>query len=743
MSNPPAFFPGSQPSHARLLARFRPSLPEGSTRGWLETLESNERGWLLDPFGISPAMAREAAQAGWRVLVCANNPIHRFLFELTSQPPAASELRAALAELSASRRGTERLEPHLRQLYRSHCAACGGEVEVESYLWERGQPTPFGRVYTCRGCGASGEFNATAEDAALAARVAGSHGLHLSRALERVAPAADPDRTHAEEALNAYLPRPLYVLFTLINKLDGLSLSAERRRLLMALLLHALDMGTTLSAHPSEREHPRQLVTPARFREANLWLALEQAVDLIGGREAGPQTPLTVWPNLPGPEGGICLFEGPVRELAEQIGDLKIGAVVTALPRPNQAFWTLSALWAGWLWGSEAAAAFKSVLRRQRYDFAWHTAALQNAFQHVGLIVAEKTPVFLLTGEAEAGLLAAVVSAAHTAHFRLEGVALRASEGQAQIHLAATGKAEPPSHLPSAAVAQLAAQRLLETYGQPCSYLRLYGAALVGLAAKGDLPAQKEQPAENYNTLQFALRESFSYREGFLRFGGGAGPETGQYWLREEQASQPPLADRLEKHLVNYLVRHGLSSRLKIEEAACKAFPGLCTPDANLVEAILSSYALASKSQPGLVDLRPEDAPARRKADLAALRDLLAQLGDRMGYESRGDAPLEWLQGSEVRYRFYPTMSAVLSSLLTVPARNMVHVMVLPGGRAGLVDFKLRADPRLKKLAEGWQFMKIRLLRRMVAGQQVQGGSLQEILALDPITDQDGQMRFL
>ena len=43
--------------------------------------------WVLDPFGFSPRLALEAARAGYRVLVTVNNPITRFLLEMSARPP--------------------------------------------------------------------------------------------------------------------------------------------------------------------------------------------------------------------------------------------------------------------------------------------------------------------------------------------------------------------------------------------------------------------------------------------------------------------------------------------------------------------------------------------------------------------------------------------------------------------------------------------------------------------------------
>ena len=168
----------------------------------------------------------------------------------------------------------------------------------------------------------------------------------------------------------------------MVNKLDAFT--GAKRKLAEALLLAAFDQSNALWAYPSARQRPRSLSIPPRFREINIWMALEGAVEAWHTRSDSQEAstlPLVTWPESPPSSGGICVFEGRLRDLVDQIAKsdgatLDISAVLTAFPRPNQAYWTLSALWSGWLWGHTGAAPFKSVLRRRRYDWGWHTTAL-------------------------------------------------------------------------------------------------------------------------------------------------------------------------------------------------------------------------------------------------------------------------------------------------------------------------------------------------------------------------------
>ena len=83
----------------------------------------------------------------------------------------------------------------------------------------------------------------TREDAERVKKIAATDSLHRSRAFERVTALKDEDRVYVEEAIQYYLPRPLYFLTTVINRLDTLDLTPERKRALAGLILLACDSG--------------------------------------------------------------------------------------------------------------------------------------------------------------------------------------------------------------------------------------------------------------------------------------------------------------------------------------------------------------------------------------------------------------------------------------------------------------------------------------------------------------------
>lgn len=777
MSDTFPFIPGKTPPKISPLGRYLPPIPKGVASTWLSR-HLPPGSWLLDPFGASPRVDVEASRAGYRVLVAANNPVARFLLEKTANPPDADRLRAALAELSASYKGTERIEPHIQSLYQTECAQCGQAITAEAFLWERDASAPFGRIYHCPYCNDGGERPATPQDAERARRFSSgpAGSLHRARALERVAHANDPDRPYAEEALEVYPPRAVYVLFTLINKLDqlypGLHEHSEKRSLLEALLLAAADQANALWPYPTARARPRQLSIPPRYRENNIWLALEEAItnwqpDVSGGFG---KVAVTTWPDLPPEEGGLCVFEGRFKELGDQLKQVKIEAVLAPIPRPNQAFWTLSALWAGWLWGYEASAPFKSVLRRRRYDWSWHATALHALWGPLAALLPIGTPIWGLIGESEPGFISAALTSAALAGFKLESIALQASSSQTQVSWRSGpetfGQIEPlpASGAADANLQSIAAQsglQYLEQRGEPVPYLSLHSAVLGAVCRAETLLGLS--PGDAVSAIQNAFIKAFTYANGFARFGGSEHSlDVGLWWLRQDphlssRMANLPLADRAEMAAVRFLSKNPGCTFLELEAAVCAELTGLMTPDTDLLYAILESYGeRIVREEPSASPVEEEDdlawrlqtsdTPQARTADIKTITGVLAEMGARLGFQVEGDAPQNWRDlNGEIQYSILISASTVFGKILSQAGMPTAKkILALPGSRSPLAAFKLSANPDLSRhLSSGWLFVKFRHIRRLAEDESLSATNLDDKLMLDPLTKDQPQMSLL
>ncbi|HSQ26039.1 MAG TPA: hypothetical protein VLM80_02835 [Anaerolineales bacterium] len=786
MSDSIAFTPGENARDSFPLGRFLPSLPKGAVSAWLRA-NLPPGSWIIDPFCSAPMVAVEAAQAGYCVLAASNNPIERFLLELYCQPPTPEELSSALADLAAQPKGNERIEPYIRSLYNTLCPQCGTTIEAQAFIWERQSMLPVSRIIDCPACHAQGEFSATPTDQENAARHS-TKGLHWYRALERVAPMHDPDRQHAEDAMAAYLPRSVDALFTLVNRLD--QFPKERQRLLSALLLPLFDQANNMWSHPATRSRPKQLSQLSRFRELNVWQTLEGTITDWSQFLKPPaggfvNVPLVKYPNQAPATGGITLYEGKLRDLVvslqqlpadEPFEEFDLKAVISAIPRPNQAYWSLSTLWAGWLWGSEMTESFKSVLRRRRYDWGWHCTALSAAFGSLSTLMEQDTLFLGMSGESEPGFMTACLVAGAASGFSLEGVAARQEGRQVQILWRKSQQhTDTPVLLPSqlqemtAKIGNRSLHHHLVEKAEPANYSQLQAVMLMEIVKSPDFQTPEEITAgELVSMLQSTLQHTTLQDPGLVHIGGSErSVESGRWYLNlwepENQSKPPialPLADRIEMEVVNYLQAHPGCTRFEVDRALCNQFTGLLTPEAELITTCLNSYGDELQADESTHwQLREQDSPAVRRRDLRELDLLIEQIGEQGGFQVHRTEALGkdqrqailWQKGSSPpEYLFVLTASAILSpifsqveSYLNIHPQAQPHkrILVAPGGRSNLIQYKIEHNPLLKNAIDGqWHFLKFRSLRKLAESTQMGSVNLDQLLSQDPVEKTDPQI---
>jgi hypothetical protein len=231
----------------------------------------------------------------------------------------------------------------------------------------------------------------------------------------------------------------------------------------------------------------------------------------------------------------------------------------------------------------------------------------------------------------------------------------------------------------------------------------------------------------------------------FTRYGGtNHSLETGLWGLGTHSDGMSPLPDEVEIGMVRYLTRNPGAIQEQIESAINLEFPGLYTPQISLVNNVLASYATQSDS--GWI-LRSEDSPTTRRIDLKNMAGLLETLGKRFGYDvstsENQDQPIIWLKDGLVVYTYHIIASAVIGRLMMQesPPKG-VSCIVLPGGRAGLLSYKLERDPALNLLAARWQILKFRQIRSLAADKTLTLQDWLNKMGSDPIT-QPEQMRLL
>jgi hypothetical protein len=734
-----SFFPGHPARLQGPLSRFLPPLEAGVVDGLLAPYDPKTV-TVLDPFGTSPRLVRQAAQAGFPVIVAVNNPILRHVLTQVLQPPMSADLQAALADLAQLPKNGSRLETFLLEIYRTTCVRCGEPVDADYFIWDDELNEPYLKGYACPACNHAGE-EPTDDDDRRKARSFERRDLSWAQALESVAPMGDPDRRHAEAALAVYPGRARYALVTLINKLSQLTAGRADTAALDSLCISAFDASDSMWAYPEGRARPKQLTASPRFREVNVWRALERAV--TSWDQAGVDVPLARWPESGVPEPGqVALFAGAVKGFSETVPPGLKAVVMTCPPRPNQAFWTLSALWAAWLWGRDAAQPIKAALRRRRYDWVWHAGALQLAAHNLVEAVDPDTPWLGVVPEAEPGYLAAVVSGFDASELGLEGWAVRVDDAQAQFHWARRSVAARRGPMDLTELAAEVVTRTLSMRAEPTPYLVLHAAVGADWAGRGVFRALWEaEGGQPVASLNLALETALGRRAQVVRLDQRQEIERGLFWLTEPSGINAPLADRVEATVMTAMREATPWPYDALDREVCARHPGLGTPDRGLVRACVQSYGF--ETDDGLWELRPEDDAAARSEDREAIAGQLAEIGARLGFEIDGQQPQVWQEPSgQSIFTFVVLETAAIQDALTATGPGLT--LVIPGGRAALLAEKTRRDPRLaERLRTGLRILKFRHVRRLAGDTTLTRDNLVERLAVDPPEHEDPQLPLL
>ena len=412
--------------------------------------------------------------------------------------------------------------------------------------------------------------------------------------------------------------------------------------------------------------------------------------------------------------------------------------MISAFPRPNQAFWILSALWAGWLWGRSAVDPYRVALRRRRYDWSWSATALTAAFRHLFDLLALATPFFGLLPEVEPAFLTSAFLALNAAGFVLKGASIRTEHDPVQLLWERGEDLERDADDPDVDLLRSSIQETLAARAEPVRYIYLHASALLALTEAHALKKRREELDGAFRRTQSVIQNALSEDPRCVHFSSGEGVEAGLWGLREVPALES-LPDRVEVALVSYLQKHPDAIYLEIEDDLYHEFPGLLTPSKGIMYAILASYAAKNGAN---WRLRPEDVASRRHADVKAMSALTETIGKRLGYRMhKQDHWLIWEeQGKPVR-SFYTLASALVGRVVIAnPDPSLPAVLVIPGGRASLIAYKQQRDPALAQRMQDYRVVKYRLWRLISELPILTRETFDEQLATDPVRKAEGQM---
>jgi hypothetical protein len=729
------------------LARYRPVQPVQAVGTYVQAL-TQPGDLVVDLFCQGPTVVREATNTGRHALGLSVNPLLLVAARLGLDRRDAAALNAAFTRLADSPKGDVPLHRHLTSLYRSGCPTCGEPGIAVWFAWDRDGNYPFKKAVRCPSCEEVQEGAPDDEDVESARRIQ-PRGLAYYYALDRVAPPGHPARERAAELVELYTPRNLSALMDLTMRLEGLEADEGTKIALTAVLLDCCDAGSSLDSPDEERTRPRTLRIPSLYVERNVWLCFEEGFSrlLAEGPPASVPHATDVAALVEGETEGYALVSHAARDVRKVIQPGSTTLILTDPPRPDAVFWALSALWAGWLWESPAARAMRPLLRRRRFDWDWHWRVLRAALSAAGPLLAPEGHLITLFSEADDALVESVCLAAGGAGYILEGWGYSPEGGHRLVWRWEGVESTPPEDVETLerdlmAATEEAVVSTLRGRGEPTAWPLLHASAYAGLAERRLLASAAAIPKDGPPALAFtadAVRRAFEAAP-IARLADQEGAEDVPWWLTDSRQVYESLVGRVETEVWELLLQQPWHLE-DLVNAVYARLNGPLTPELGLVLVCVDSYSV---QEGGMLHLRPEDDPLRRAGEVKILRGDLAGLGERLGFDvSQEDGwDVRWLEEGREGYVFAISIRATLAThLLTDRAADeeAQRCLVLPGGRAQLVTFQLQRDSRLAHVVEvdGWQFIKFRHLRRLVAKEQMDRHALKTVLGLDPIVEQE------
>lgn len=707
------FIPSGQTPPLRILAdalSSTASVPLSVARAAIE-LHSQPGDVILDPFCVGTSVIQAALDLGRKVIAASFNPINILAIEATLWPVDA---RSAFTHLSDLRKGSERLRDHVLDLYQTRCPTCGRDARAVSFVWDRDRNAPVEKHTQCDVCGEN--ISAIDETDIAHAKRFEPRGLSFWILHGRVIDRAHEDADRVSEVLDAYTPRTQNALSDILLKFDGLP-EADRSALRPALLA-TFDACTSLHA-PEQTHRLAGLRPPPRFVEKNVWLELEQQVLLHRSIAASLHRSPAIEALLKHPSPSVALIITPARDLPKHLPEKSIPLLLAHPPLPRPGFWSLSVVWAAWLWGKSTSDSLLSLLSRKRTSWDWQWRAIASALNALAPALKEEARSVMAFANDEAileSVTLAVVAANQLVDHLVcdphDGVRVTWRLGSDVKHVGQDATPHKADRADVLSYVRDAAIRIVRDRAEPTAWPVLQAGIYAALGQSAALAQIARQPESEQlplavvrDTIKAALVDA-----PLIEFGEHT------WWVKDAGSIGAPLADRVE-----WIVADLLRSRDEwliddLLREVYRHFPDHLTPDRALVATCITSYA--EELSVGRVRLRGEDAAEARLNEANEVAHSLMAIGARLGLEARGEergaegkglgaGAVIWEQTGAMIYSFMISTTAEIDGML----REGEGVWVIPGGRATLLQHKMLHDPRLHRSI--WHLLKFSSVRHM------------------------------
>jgi hypothetical protein len=479
-------------------------------------------------------------------------------------------------------------------------------------------------------------------------------------------------------------------------------------------------------------------------------------------------------------------------------------------PRPHPTAHALAFLWSGWLFGRAAARPLLALASRTFLDWQWYTESMVGVLRLLHSLLADGGRLALAFTTDDHEMLPALLLAAARGELALEQSVHQIVDSTARgdrvaYRLLFRRPFRPVHRLPTQVgtdrdlerelgqdmapdpqeEGRAAAQEALELRAEPApvSWLALPVCARwskLELLATADAESGRAKPlAWLMGQLETVLPPEGPLPKRLLRLGpprdtADKARMAQMCWWLASTPAQTPLSERVEQAALELLQETLTWPEHALYDELCQRFRGLATPERRMLQAVIRSYGQELSS--GYWQLRAEDWPSARARVHGQMLELLERLGLQLGYsvwlapserahpdpgrpgsdgpesaarEEWASCSVVWHEGDQAACGFALSDTAALSPFLTPPHPALVNASryaVVPGGRAGLLAFKLSCWPEFGRLLarSGWMLVKQRHVRSLARMEDLDRPAWRDRIVLDAITERvDEQLALL
>ena len=628
---------------------------------------------VVDVFACTPIVAQVAQNLGRRAIAVEANPLWAWVTRAMAIVPTEQDINSALARLGDVLKDDAPLRAHISQLYTTICAACNQPTPADYFVHQR-EGGIAQRHYTCIHCNETRDDVVTEDDLERFKKF-NPQGMHYHLAFERVVPADNLHADRIRKMLALYTPRNLYALVTLTQKIDALFREQPERNILLLLLLHVLDRGT--SFYPS-LDSSVQLKTHKQFVEFNLWREMELAAQQIVTQSvSGAKNLMQTHETLRSAQGDILaesiadvlgsptaemfVGRGNAKGLGQSVPPQSVSLVLTTLPSRRLSAWALSYLWCAWILGRDTAQpliAFLDVKKNTDWERRWYFDILVQAFNGFTKMLKSDGHVVFVFDSSWHQVVEMLLLAAAGTGFSLDTFLFQPQLGavahtefddiHGEYRVTFSKNFNPIGVKPLKQIEKEIQQAALEASseillrrGEPLSFSWVHHAAYVHAMREGLLAAiVKAKPkAPLGRIVHQAVKAGLS--EGYAHDFDHYESAEQFVWLRRSRELASPLIDRVDDAVRDFVEKNPFSSRKRvseIEDAIYRQFPDDLTPEAGLIE--LCASAMQAD-----------------ETEKARAMEMLAKLGERLGYKwsvvsgQKAKANLIWFGNRMLRLR--------------------------------------------------------------------------------------------